>query len=493
MADSLFDNRYRYDYIYPRGRSGETLRAMDSEADNRLVVIKRPAPNDAPPIRAGQEVSILNERKALSRLAGHPVLTALLGTGQFSVGGTPHQYIVMERAEGVIISDLVLELSARGEYLPELEMLVIIDHLLDLLQAAHEHDIVYNDVDAKHLFWDRDQYRLKVIDWGNAVFLEGDESTPQGVSRQSDIAQVGELLYFILTGGKRIDIPRDAGENFQVNFAEDGARIHSRLQSIVSRAAHPNLRLRYASIADLRKDLNDYRAPIQRERDVILGRVSDRLRHNRSRDELNGLLHMLDQALAQDPGYPPARDLYREVLARLQDIEISADLDAVRIYMQNGNWQRAVSLLDELRGRARGSAAVLTNLLFDLAIILHDADTRQPPPAVRESIRLIFEGEPVDAAHALLTESGSQPLQWLLAERISAHVPDVQLLRPNLYRLDMALRQLAADGVPVSEPQAVLHEINATLDAISGAANMTISDLRDNYRAVVDGLTALQT
>ena len=33
MADSLFDNRYRYDYIYPRGRSGETLRAVDTEAE----------------------------------------------------------------------------------------------------------------------------------------------------------------------------------------------------------------------------------------------------------------------------------------------------------------------------------------------------------------------------------------------------------------------------------------------------------------------------
>ena len=69
MADSLFDNRYRYDYIYPRGRSGETLRAIDTQDNNNPVVIKRPAPNDAPPIRAGQEVSIVNEREALTRLA----------------------------------------------------------------------------------------------------------------------------------------------------------------------------------------------------------------------------------------------------------------------------------------------------------------------------------------------------------------------------------------------------------------------------------------
>ncbi len=493
MADSLFDNRYRYDYIYPRGRSGETLRAIDAEANNRPVVIKRPAPNDAPPIRAGQEVSILNERKALSRLAGHPVLTELLGTGQFSVGGTPHQYIIMERAEGVIIADLVLELSARGEYLPELEMLVIIDHLLDLLMAAHERDIVYNDVDAKHLFWDRENYRLKLIDWGNAVFLEGDESTPQGISRQSDVGQAGELLYFILTGGKRIDVPRDAGENFQISFGEDSGRIHSRMQSIISKAVHPNLRLRYGSIGDMRKELSDYRAPIQRERDVILGRVSDRLRSDRSRDELNGLLHMLDQALAMDPGYPAARELYHEILARLQEIEIAADLDAIHIYLQNGNWSRAVNLLDELRGKARGSTATLINLLFDLAMTLHDADLRQPSGPIRASIGLIFEGEPGQAAHILLTEGTERDLQWLLAERISAHVPDVLLLRPNLYRLELALRQLAAEGVPITEPQAVLNEINATLTAISGAAHLNLSDMRDNYRAVVDGLTALQT
>ena len=109
MADGLFDNRYRYNYIYPRGRSGETLRAVDTQAEDRPVVIKRPNPNDAPPIRAGQEVSIINERDALSRLAGHPVLTELLGSGQFFVGGIPHQYIVMERAEGVIIADEVVE------------------------------------------------------------------------------------------------------------------------------------------------------------------------------------------------------------------------------------------------------------------------------------------------------------------------------------------------------------------------------------------------
>lgn len=501
MADSLFDNRYRYDYIYPRGRSGETLRAVDIAENDRPVVIKRPAPNDAPPIRAGQEVSILNERKALMRLAGHPVATALLGNGQFFVGGTAHQYIVMERGQGVILADMVRELAQRQERVPELEMLVIMDGLLDLLQAAHGRDIVYNDVDAKHLFWDRDHYRLKVIDWGNAVFLEGDEITPQGISRQSDIFQVGELLYFIVSGGGRADIPRDAGEDFALNFGWDSERLSPRLQTIISKAAHPNARLRYKTIPDLRKALLDYRDPLERDRNAIIGRVTERLRHNRSKDELQGLLDTLTPALDSDPGNPQARAALREIQARLRDLEVGADLDAVRIYLESSNWARAIDLLDELRGRARGETLVLVNLLLDFTrTILNpiQGDTvKAVPPVVMESVNLLFERQNARAAHLLVTartpDDRSHALTWLLAERISSHTPDVLLLRPNLFRLEMALTGLAAEGASVVEPRAVLAEINVTLENMGASSAASLIELRDGYRAVVDGLTALGT
>lgn len=496
MAEGLFDNRYRYDYIYPRGRSGETLRAVDTLDNDRPVVIKRPAPNDAPPIRAGQEVSILNERKALQRLAGHPVAAALLGGGQFLVGGTPHQYIVMERGQGMILADLVRELAQRGERLPELEMLVLVDDLLDLLQAAHARDVVYNDVDAKHLFWDRDNYRLKVIDWGNAVFLEGDEITPQGISRQTDVFQVGELLYFILSGGSRPEVPRDAGDDFALNFGTDAERVNPRLQAIVSKAVHPNSRLRYRAITELRKALADYREPLERERNAVLGRVVERLRHNRSKDELNGLLETLAPALAMDPGYPQARQTYREILARLRDLETAADLDAVRIYMDSAAWGKAAGLLTELRDRSRDAMRQLIEVLLDCANLLRDAQLPAAPPAVLDAIALLFEGENARAAHLLLTAGGADPraraAQWLLAERIAAHTPDLLLLRPNLYRLETALAALAADGLPVTEPRAVLAEIEAQLDRLA-AAPASLPELRDGYRAVVDTLTALST
>jgi hypothetical protein len=500
MADSLFDNRYRYDYIYPRGRSGETLRAVDTQDGDRPVVIKRPAPNDAPPIRAGQEVSILNERKALTRLAGHPALCALTGTGQFLVGGVAHQYIVIERADGVIIGDLVLELAAQNERLPELEMLVIVDALLDLLIAAHQQDIVYNDVDAKHLFWNRELYRLKVIDWGNAVFLEGDEQTPQGISRASDIYQVGELLYFIVTGGGRVEVTRDparAGEDFQLDFGPDGARLHSRLAAIISRAAHPNPRLRYRSLDELRRDLAEYAEPIRRDRDAIVARVSERLKRDLSKDDLVAALKQLEPALNADPGYPGARAVQREIYSRLSDLEVAADLDAARIYLDTSNWARAIAVLDELRQRARGDLSVQIGLLADWARLLQDSGIQRPPPAVRTALAAIFDNDPVRAAGILQTQDIDDPdfrsIQWLLAERISSHVPDILLLLPNLYRLELALATLEAEGAAVSEPRALLHEIMQAIDHLAHPASISLVVLRDGFRGVVDRLTALNS
>lgn len=500
MADSLFDNRYRYDYIYPRGRSGETLRAVDTQDKDRPVVIKRPAPNDAPPIRAGQEVSILNERKALTRLAGHPALCALTGTGQFLVGGMAHQYIAIERADGLIIGDLVLELAAQNERLPELELLIIVDALLDLLIVAHQHDIVYNDVDAKHLFWNRELYRLKVIDWGNAVFLEGDEQTPQGISRANDIYQVGELLYYVVTGGGRVEVTRDparAGDDFQLDFGADGPRIHSRLGAIISRAAHPNPRLRYRTLDELRRDLAEYAAPITRDRDALVARVNDRLKRDLSKDELVAALKTLEPALNADPGNPAARATQREVYSRLSDLEVAADLDAARIYLDMSNWARAVSVLDELKQRARGDMSAQIGLLADWARLMQEAGIQRPPPAVRAALSAVFDGDAVRAASILQTQDIDdptwRPIQWLLAERISSHVPDILLLRPNLYRLDSALATLQSEGAPVSEPRALLNETVQALDELADPPVISLVVLRDSFRGVVDRLTALST
>ncbi len=496
MANSLFDNRYRYDFIYPRGRSGETLRAVDTAADDRPVVIKRPNPNDAPPIRAGQEVSIINEREALKRLAGHPVLTELLGSGQFFVGGIPQQYIVMERAEGHIIEEEVVRLAGQHQRLPELEMLEILDRLIDLLRSAHELDIVYNDVDAKHLFWNRERYELKVIDWGNAVFLEGDEATLAGISRQTDIYQMGELIYFVLSGGYRVEVPRDADADFRVDFHQDSEAIDPRLQSIVTRAVHPNLRYRYASLGELNADLLRYRSPLEQDRNSIVSRTIDKLRKpDLSRNDLLALQTNLQIALRQNPAYPAARKAHQEIIDRLRDLEVAADLDAVRIYMRSHNWASAADLLSELRGRAGSKTGGLVHLLLDWCLMLTDRQLRPAPASMSDAAELLFEYKADKAANTLL--SGPAPdeeqriLNWRLAERVSSHFPDVLLLRPNLYRLDSAIQQLEAENIPIAEPLGILAGINRALDRTAVLEAPGAGQLRDVFREVVESLSAL--
>src|SRR5690606_11014206 len=240
-------------------------------------------------------------------------------------------------------------------------------------------------------------------------------------------------------------------------------------------------------VEELRADLAAYREPLERERNAIIGRVTERLKRDRSKDELYSLLKALEPALEMDPGYPPANEVRREIMSRLSDIEVDADLDAARIYLESGNWPRAVTLLDELRTRARGDNLVIITLLLEWAKLLLDKDLHPTPPAVLDAIVLLFEHHAARAAHLLLTQDDerteAQQLCWLLAERISAHIHDVLLLRPNLYRLDAALYYLAQEGLPLGEPRALLAEIRASLDDIPDAGEISLITLRDRYRA----------
>ncbi|MCZ7540628.1 MAG: hypothetical protein M5U29_12110 [Anaerolineae bacterium] len=488
-TESLFDNRYRYDHIYPRGRSGETLRAYDTHDNDRPVVIKRPAPQDAPPMRAGHEVSIRTERQALERLAGHPVLTELRGSGTFRVGGHTHEYIVMDLAGGEIVEKMVLDLAARGAALPELEILTIVDSLLDLLVHAHDRQVVYNDVDAKHLFWDRASYRLKVIDWGNAVFLDEPGALPT-VSRATDIYQVGELLTFILTGGNRLVVETgEDGEHFFVNFGADSERISPRLQAIITRAVNPDPRRRFGTILELRHALNEYRQPLLKARDEIVSRVRKRVRATASVEELTALRAELDAALEMDPGFPEATRLASEIQTILRQISVQADLDAIRIYLESGNWPRALSLLDDLLPNADPTHEPLIRFLIAASATLDNQEITPPPTGFLQALDLLFRGEAQRAGQTLLTAPevriNARQAQWLLAEQLAAHVPEVTLLRPHLFKLRRDL-----EGVPAGANALAL--IANIEEALARAPVPGLTGLHVLYRQVAAGLVDLE-
>lgn len=457
---SIFDNRYRYDHIYPRGRSGETLRAWDTKDNDRLVVVKRPAPQDAPPMRAAQQVSIANERKSLERLTGHPVLTELRGVGTFRVGNQTHDYIVMDRAEGEIVADLVLELAKRGERLSTLEMLVIVDRLLDLLVLAHDQQIVYNDVDAKHLFWDREHYRLKVIDWGNAVLL--DEGGSQGITRQTDIYQVGELLYFIVSGGKRLDSETTADGEHAVLFGTDAVHVPATLQTVITHATYPNIRKRYTTISELRKQLDEIRQPLENRRDKFLADVEHELELRNSHQELEALIGELDKAAALDPGYPKTHALYDDVDAKMHRLEIQSNIDAGRIYLDTANWSRAIETMLELLEESDALIAPVIRFIMAAAELLETRERTEPPAALSAATEELLHGDPQEAGVILLraAENDNSGDHDLIAERLATLVPSVTLLRPHLARLKAEVNSAPNQ----TEIVRALDVIEATLD-----------------------------
>jgi hypothetical protein len=440
-SDPLFDNRYRYDHIYPRGRSGETLRAVDTRDQERKVVIKRPAPQDAPPLRAAQAVSIAAEKKALERLSGHRCLTELRGSGEFRAGGSSYLYIVMDRAEGTTLESLVLGLAAQQQPLPALEGLVILDHLLDLLMAAHSAHVVYNDVDAKHLFWDRERYRLKVIDWGNAVFTD-EASHPAQITPANDIYQVGELLYFIYQGGARL-----AGETTpegDYHIAYQNPAPPPEVQEIIFKATHPNSKAkRYAHLRLLRDDLSKVRTPLERGRDQTLQAVQRQLTDQASQALLERLDQQLEEALALDPGYPAAQQLHQEIRLRLQYIAVQADFDAARIYLETGNWSRAANLIESLIPKADPRIGRALRLLADSALQFEQSGQTGLPDEFNAVIEAVLEGKNHQAARVLMSiaqhDSHFGDDALLIAERLIALMPDVLLLRPNLARLTALL------------------------------------------------------
>ncbi|MHB8628955.1 MAG: serine/threonine-protein kinase [Aggregatilineales bacterium] len=482
-TDSLFDNRYRYDYIYPRGRSGEVLRAYDTLDADRPVVIKRPAPQDAPPMRAGQEVSILNEKRALERLAGHPALAELRRSGTFRIGGQTHQYIVLDLAEGITVEEYVLELAGRGERLPELETLVILDRFLDLLEAAHARQVAYNDADAKHLFWDRANYRLKVIDWGNAVFLDGDARTePPRPWRAIDATQAAEVLYFILSGGHRLDV----GRGDPTTGLPD--TVSPKLKTVLGRASDPDPSRRYPDVTALRRDVADARRPLEKARDQLIERVQTRLPGATSQNDLTALLETTGEALVADPGFPTARELQTELELRLNRLAIQGDLDAARIYIESGSPVRARALLSETLTRAGESEQPTVHFLLDVAAQLAESKIGTPPAGLAPALDALFRGDPQSAGRALVTTYEARPdafaQQLLLAERLTLRVPGVALLRPHLARLDQLLIGRSSD-------RGLLMRLTAPLDNLSSSAVHGVQPIREVYAHLAESLDDL--
>lgn len=151
--------------------------------------------------------------------------------------------------------------STHGWFLPLRESLLLSVQICDILQFAHDRNIVYRDHKILHYYWDADVHGVAIIDWNIA------RRHPQGLSdaeMQFDLVQFGARgLHHIFTGRpaqgtlplgpNRPDEIENASTHFPVNWTYDDERLPNQLRAILERTLNQG----YTHVRDLRQDLLD--------------------------------------------------------------------------------------------------------------------------------------------------------------------------------------------------------------------------------------------
>jgi serine/threonine protein kinase len=173
-------------------------------------------------------------------------------------GWIPYLAIEKQRQE----DSLLLMCDAgmtRGQYLPLVTLLQMTIQICDILQIAHERNIVYRDHKILHYYWLAEHNGIYMIDWNVARYH------PKGLTQeeiQMDLVQFGARgLHHILTGRTAPGAlplgptrPEDidqAAHTYKAKWTYDDQRLSPGLRSILERV----LAGEYASAAALGDDL----------------------------------------------------------------------------------------------------------------------------------------------------------------------------------------------------------------------------------------------
>ena len=146
-----------------------------------------------------------------------------------------------------------------GWFLTLRESLVLALQICDILQFAHDRNIVYRDHKIMHYFWDADSHGVAMIDWNIA------KRQPQGLSdadKQFDLVQFGARgLHHIFTGRpaqgslplgpNRPEEIEKASTHYPVNWTYDDERLPNQLRSILEQILNQG----YTQVRDVRQDL----------------------------------------------------------------------------------------------------------------------------------------------------------------------------------------------------------------------------------------------
>ena len=225
-------------------------------------------------------IARFNREAANAARINHPNVCAIYDFGETTDGLI---YLAMEFIEGSSLSDL---LEREGALAPQ-RAAAIFQQAGDALQAAHDLGIVHRDLKPDNIMLARGRGGadvVKVVDFGIAKAMGGEEGqkvtktglvvgTPEYMSPEqlagdkldgrSDIYSLALVLYRMLTGtlpfqadsAQEVMIKRLTDEPLPLNEARPSANFPARLQQVMDRALQRMPADRYASAAELARDV----------------------------------------------------------------------------------------------------------------------------------------------------------------------------------------------------------------------------------------------
>jgi serine/threonine protein kinase len=213
----------------------------------------------------------------LANLLEHPGTVRVLDddTDQNGVA-----FLVLELLEGETLEERRVRL---GGQLPVDEVLGYMDRLLEVLELAHEKQIVHRDIKPSNIFLTKDG-TLKVLDFGIARILdehgaatatktgqmigtpafmppEQALSKPKEIDKQTDLWSVGATMFTLLSG-ELVHVAESSSEHL-VKAATAHARsvarvlpgVPANVETLISRALRFEKKERWASATDMRREL----------------------------------------------------------------------------------------------------------------------------------------------------------------------------------------------------------------------------------------------
>jgi serine/threonine protein kinase len=198
-------------------------------------------------------------RGSIIRYGSEAVQNFLAGMErQLAVGWLPYLALVRRDQE----QNLMVYCDAgytHGWFLPLKESLLLSIQICELLQHAHDRNIVYRDHKLLHYYWDPETHGVVMIDWNIA------KRQSQGLSdaeRQFDIVQFGaRAFHHILTGRpapgalplgpNRPEEIENAAMKYPVKWTYDDERLPVQVKEILEKVLNQG----YAHLRDLHGDL----------------------------------------------------------------------------------------------------------------------------------------------------------------------------------------------------------------------------------------------